>query len=79
MEQVQFRGIDTTLDHNGGNNNALSHGENARTGKDVAQNGNFDADGSSSHREISRRVHTENVHKMPRGVQKLTISSILCY
>lgn len=57
MEQVQFRGIDTTLDHDEGNNNALSRDEIARAGGDMAEKGNSDSDGSGNHREFSRQVH----------------------
>lgn len=67
VEQVQFRGIDTTLDHDEENSIAISHRERARAGKGDVENRNSEANDPGNHREISRQVHAQNVHKQPRG------------
>lgn len=72
MEQVQFRGIDTTLDHDEVNNDALSHDEIARAENDMAEKGNSDPDGSGNNRGSSRQVHDEqDTHKTPRGSSEM--------
>lgn len=80
MCQVQFRGIDTTLGHDGGNNEALSHDETLGEGEDVAENETSGANGSSNHRDTNRQAHAcaECVEERLEGVQKLIIYSIMC-